>query len=63
MLSGPVENVEPSNVPTSLPLTVPEACSEGVGEIASDAGTELGQIGATCPRELQLLFSPKIYII
>lgn len=58
MLSGPVENVEPSNVPTPVPLAVPVACGEGVSEIASDTGRELGQIGATCPRGLQLLFSP-----
>ena len=58
MLPGPVENVEPSNVPTPVPLTVPVGCSKGVGEIASDAGTELGQIGATCPCGLQLLFRP-----
>lgn len=27
-------------------------------KLPSDAGTELGQIGATCPHGLQLLFSP-----
>ena len=53
-LPGLVENVEPSNVPTPVPLTAP------VGDTASDAGTELGQIGATCPRGLQLLFSPTV---
>lgn len=59
-LPGLVENVEPSNVPTPVPLTAPVACREGVGDTASDAGTELGQIGATCPRGLQLLFSPTV---
>ena len=44
LLPGLVENVEPSNVHTPVPLTAPVACREGVGDIASDAGTEPGAL-------------------
>lgn len=34
---GPVEYLDPPNAPTSVPVMIPVACKEEVGEVPSDS--------------------------